>query len=451
MNATPTPAEIHRMYANGEFIQAHASALALYAQRPDSYEIGLLFLQTALCIERADSVIAVLQDIAEGIPAQTRHLLLFQAHMLNGDYAASWQHLAQTGLAKDSPAFHDCAFRIASQEHDLCAALEHLNSLERQLDRPLSHFFKKFEILKQQGRNAEIAQQITFLQQSIPGTATIEHQQLLLWRAGTLHNQHDFLRSILITTQLIADFVISAPSKPITNAAQLVKPWTRRRQHQVIKDLERLIVMHQFPLFMVAGSLLSLVREGDFFLSDKDIDLGLLDGDFAQVIALLVKSRYFQDVSPPDYFVGYSQLRHRSTGFIVDVTRYHSKDEHIYATWGHTSGEALRQTRFTKFSLHEAFFPSLRCRLLIPDQTDSYLTSMYGDWRTPDPHFDTVVAACNLCEFTPFLHSLSFIKIADALQSQRFVKAKASIKHLHDCGFSSPLLDQLQSRLHDFH
>ena len=80
--------------------------------------------------------------------------------------------------------------------------------------------------------------------------------------------------------------------------------------------------MHQVPLFLVAGSVLALVREGDFFLSDKDIDLGVFDADFERATALLINSPYFDDVSPPNYFLGYTQLRHRATGFTVDVTRY---------------------------------------------------------------------------------------------------------------------------------
>ncbi len=445
MSNTLPPAVIHTLLANGEFIQAHASALALYAQQADNYELGLLFLQTANLIERADSVIAVLHDIANRIPPQTLHLLLFQAYLCDRNYPAAWQHLAQTGLAKESVAFHDCAFRIALQEHHLPAALAHLSAIEQLAERPLTHFFKKFEIFKLQGKYAEIAQHIAMLQQAIPANAQIEQQQLQLWQAGIAHSQHDFAHSLRITEQLIGAFINTPTSK--AQAKPAAKAWTRQRQHQVIKDIERLVLMHQLPLFMVAGSLLSLVREGDFFLSDKDIDLGLLDGDFAQVTDLLIKSGYFDDISPPNYFVGYTQLRHRATGFTVDVTRYHSEAEHIYATWGHISGEVLRQTRFAKFSLREQQFASLRCRLLIPAQTDQYLSSMYGDWRTPDPHFDTVIAACNLCALTPFLHSLSFIKIADALQSQRWIKAQSSIKHLHDHGFHSPLLNQLQSQL----
>jgi hypothetical protein len=69
--------------------------------------------------------------------------------------------------------------------------------------------------------------------------------------------------------------------------------------------------------------------------------------------------------------------------------------------------------------------------------------SLYGDWRTPDPHFDTVVAARNLAALTPFLHSLGMIKIADALLSWQPKKVKAGVRHLHDHGFHSALLSQI--------
>lgn len=449
------PEIIRAMFANGEFIQAHASALTLFVQQPQDYELGLLFLQTAIFIERADSVIEVLHDvstpISTQIPAQSLHLLLFQAHLCAGHFALAWQHLHATGLAKDSVAFHDCAYRIDFQEHNLSAALARLEAIERQVDCSLTHFIKKFEILKMQGQYREITRQIGFLRSVIPQHEVTSHQQLQLWQAGVAHNEHNFEASLQITEQVIVDFLALAPAKQASNinTRPPSKAWTRQRQHLVIKDLERLILMHELPMFMVAGSLLSLVREGDFFLADKDIDLGLLDADFEQATQFLVNSRYFDDVSPPNYFVGYKQLRHCATGFIVDVTHYHTQNEQVHAIWGHVSGEILRQTSFAAFTLREEYFPSLRCRVLVPTQVENYLTSLYGDWRTPNRYFDTVVAACNLCKLTPFLLSLSFIRIADALLNGMHQKVKASVKHLHDCGFQSKLLTKILTQIHD--
>jgi hypothetical protein len=428
-------------------IQAYASAMAGYLQQPDDYALGLRFLQTALWIERVDSVIAVLKDIAAKVSPLNLHLLVFQAELCEGNCAAAWLHLEKSGLAADSLAFHDCAVRIAFQQHDLPAALGHLCSMEQLAQRPLTHYLKKLEILKIQGKYAEAEQQAALLQRAIESTSNTEHRVLQLWQAGFAHSQHAFARSMDITGAIIADLLVATQFEAATASGPSAKPWTRQRQHLVIKDLERLILMHQLPLFMVAGSLLSLVREGDFFLADKDIDLGLLDADFSHAISMLINSGYFDDVSPPDYFVGYTQLRHRPTGFIVDVTHYQTKGEHIFATWGHTSGEVLRQTRFAKFALCEAYFASLRCRVLVPDDTDTYLCDLYGDWRTPDPYFDTVLAARNLCGVTPFLQSLGFIKIADALLNGRLTQAKAVTQQLHDAGFYPPLLKPLHDLL----
>lgn len=460
---------IRAMLENGEYVRAHASALTLFAQQPHDYELGLLFLQTAIFIERVESVIDVLSDVRGDVLSdevsdtlsqnsaqmspQSRQLLLFQAHLCAGNFALAWQHLHATGLAKDSVAFHDCAYRIDVQEFNLSAALARLEIIEGLIDRPLAHFIKKFEILKLQGKYSDISRQIQFLRNAIAQSDTQAHAQLQLWQAGVAHNEHNFAASLSISEQVIRDFLdsVATPQECGKISAGLPsRTWTRQRQHRVIKDLERLILIHDLPLFMVAGSLLSLVREGDFFLTDKDIDLGLLDADFEQASQLLVNSRYFDDISPPNYFVGYKQLRHRATGFTVDLTHYHTKNDQVHAIWGHVSGEILRQTTFAQFHLREEFFPSLRCRVLVPHQVDEYLTSLYGQWRIPNPYFDTVVAACNLCQLTPFLISLSFIRIANALQSGRYQVANASIKHLHDCSFQSPLLTQILTKIHDF-
>lgn len=442
-------ASIRTAFENGEFIQAHAHALALFAQQPGDYDHGILLLQTAIFIERVDSVVAVLEDLAPRIPAQSLHLLSFQAHLCNGNYTSAWNHLHQTDLKKDSVAFHDCAFRIALKEYDLAKALHHLISIENLCERPLSHFFKKFEILRRQGKYTEITDQVQRLQRSVPASEIQAHRQLSLWQAGVAHDVFDFDTSLGITQKCIAEFLTvalqqgKAPALAVAVSAK--NPWSRQKQHQVIQDVERLMLMHDLPLFVVAGSLLALVREGDFFLSDKDMDFGVLDADFEPTVQRLLHSRYFDDISPPHYFVGYKQLRHRVTGFVIDITNYKSIGHKIHSTWGHVSGHIVRETVFNPFTLREGFFPDLRCKILIPDNTEDYLCSMYGDWRTPNPYFDSVVAACNLRQLTPFLLSLGFISIANSLLNNRYTKAKASAKHLQDAGFQSPLLNQIHA------
>ena len=448
-----TSEQIRMMCKNGEFIRAHSSALGLFIQQPQDYQLGLLLLQTAILIERVDTVIAVFHDLSpqtlEKIPSQSRHLLLFQAYLCARQFGVAWEHLNASGLAKDSLAFHDCAYRIDFQELNLSSALHRLELMEQIGDRPLTHFMTKFEVLKLQANYQEISRQIHLLQSVIPQSQIMAHRQLQLWTAGLAHDASNFEASLQITEQVIADYIDSADvQRSGRNGADAqAKAWTRQQQHLVVRDLERLILKHGLPMFMVAGSLLSLVREGDFFLSDKDMDVGLLDADFEQATQCLIDSAYFDDVSPPNYFVGFKQLRHRPTGFIVDVTHYLTDQDQVHAIWGHVSGAVLRQTSFPLFTLREEFFSNLRCRVLVPDQVDVYLASLYGDWRTPNRYFDTVVAACNLCELTPFLLSLSFMRIADALLSGRHLSASATVKHLTDHGFQSNLVTKINDFL----
>ena len=444
-------AAIRKTFELGEFAQAHAHALALYAQQPSNYENGLLLLQTGICSERVDGVLGLIEDLAPRIPAQTLHLLSFQAHLCTGNYAAAWSHLHKTDIKENSVAFHDCAYRIAFKEYDLAKAIHHLIALESLRDCTLPHFFRKFEILKLQGKHTEIANQIQFLQRNIAPGEVHPHRLLRLWEAGVAHAESKFDKSLAITQKLIEELFQADLQQAAMTAVNLVaqpkKPWTRQKQHQVIHDVERLMLMHRMPLFMVAGSLLSLVREGDFFLSDKDMDFGVLGADFEPTVERLIQSRYFDDISPPNYFVGYKQLRHRTTGFAVDITHYKTQNNKIHATWGHVLGYVVRETVFNPFTLREAYFPNLRCRVLIPDNAEDYLCSLYGDWRTPDPYFNTVVAARNLCQLTPFLISLGFIGIGNALLNGLYRKAKAGAKHLQDGGFNSSLLNQIHGLL----
>ena len=138
---------------------------------------------------------------------------MFQAQLCSGNGKAAWQHLHLAGLAENSVAFHECAFRIALQEHDLSAALLHLEALEQQSELPLAHFLKKFEIFKLQGAYSQIQQQIAFLQHRIAHDDRATHARLRLWQVGVAHNEHNFAQSLSLSEQLICELLAQTYSK----------------------------------------------------------------------------------------------------------------------------------------------------------------------------------------------------------------------------------------------
>ncbi len=435
---------IQTQLQQGEFIAAHANASILLSKNPADHATGLLFLQTAIYVERLDNVGALLADLHGKIPSQMSALLNLQAKLHSGDFEGATRCLHESGLAENSLPFHDCAYRIAFQQHDLTKALAHLDAMERLSARPLDHFMTKFEILKLQGRYSVITDAIQQLLAQVPAEPISIRWHLRLWEAGIAHSELRFQDSVALSQSLIRDYLAS-PMTQLAAANPPARPWTRRRQHQVMDDLERLVLTLKLPIFLAAGSLLALVRDGDFFASDKDIDLGVMDSTAEDVALSLVATGYFDDISPPGYFVGYKQMRHRRTGVIVDMGSYERTDSGWRASWRHSSGQVLREAVFPDFSIRSWDHPALRCRIPVPDDVDAYLSSTYGDWRTPDPLFDTVVAAHNLTGLTPFLNSLIHIRITQALFNNVRDTAKSSARHLQDRGFHSDLFERIHA------
>lgn len=440
MTCQSTMGAIQSQIRRGEFVAAHANALMLLNSHPADYAVGRLFLQTAFYAERVESVGALLADLRDGIPAQMSALLNLQANLHCGDFDGAQRCLQQSGLTENSLIFHDCAYRIAFRQHKLESALTHLDAMERFGARPLEHFLAKFEILKLQGRYPAITDAIQQLLPLVDAESVSARWQLKLWQAGIAHSELRFQDSVMLAQDLIGEYLAS-PMAQQTVDAPPAKPWTRQRQHQVMADLERLILQHKLPVFLAAGSLLALVREGDFFASDKDIDLGVVEAGAEGVAQTLVASGYFDDISPPGYFIGYKQMRHRRTDFIVDIAQYQAVGEKLMACWRHPSGQVLREAVFPHFGLRDWDHLVLRCRIPVPDDLEAYLGSMYGNWRTPDPQFDTVIAACNLTGLTDFLLSLTQIRISHALLGNARNTAKALSGHLQKRGVHSELLE----------
>ncbi|CAM3450429.1 hypothetical protein [Stackebrandtia soli] len=145
------------------------------------------------------------------------------------------------------------------------------------------------------------------------------------------------------------------------------------------------------PLFLVYGTLLGYVREGDFIEGDDDFDCGYLadasdpegvKADARAVITALIKAgftvsfnrlgRLFRvqleredtdafhlDVHPI-WFEGPDLLMHNTTSFPSDLSRFQPVE------FGKLRGE----------------------RVAVPADAEHWLESAYGpDWRTPDPGF----------------------------------------------------------------
>jgi tetratricopeptide (TPR) repeat protein len=156
---------------------------------------------------------------------------------------------------------------------------------------------------------------------------------------------------------------------------------------QALYDLYDIIRDKELNIFLVSGTLLGCIREGDFLGHDKDIDVGLLGWEKQyDLCSAITQSGLFKYdakfLKGQDTY--YLPIQHKPTGLWIDVFFYHQNN----GKW--TTGVdfffGYRQTfTFTPFELQEKDFVGVD--VLIPKDYKLNLNENFGDWEKPDPSY----------------------------------------------------------------
>lgn len=171
------------------------------------------------------------------------------------------------------------------------------------------------------------------------------------------------------------------------------------------------------PPFLIAGTLLGLVREGGFIGWDKDIDVGIfVSRDEAKKIEqYLRRSKYFF-VRKVDITTDRIRLVHNN-GTMVDIFP-HYKDTKKDILWH--DGSATRWWN-SPFKVEKANFVGVPS--YIPQNPELYLYESYGDWKSPDPYFDARIDAPNVQVLdTEHLTTLYYFSLVDSIKKKKSLK-----------------------------
>ncbi len=214
-------------------------------------------------------------------------------------------------------------------------------------------------------------------------------------------------------------------------------PATRRKEDFNRPEIERLLwtTLSQLALagvhaFAAFGTLLGIVREGGLLPFDKDLDLGLPYSELERATACLLANGWREVAHPftanPRSFYHLKQLiTIDMTGFVVDP----SSGATYEGIWiGGIPWEWNRFTRWPKLSLVKATSPHGNPIWALQDP-EAWLASIYGDWRTPDPYFDSIVAAKNLCGFSLMTQCYVLGRTYERWEKGDLIKALATVRH----------------------
>lgn len=138
----------------------------------------------------------------------------------------------------------------------------------------------------------------------------------------------------------------------------------------------------------IMGLLLGCMRDGVPIAWDRDADFGFLERDLPEFLAAVGELRR-QGFSPcrlqinNDGRITKWALRYQAVKF--EFFMFEERDDRL--RWHYHSSKAGLEivNEIAAHGLDE--FELYGRRWLKPDDTDAYLTALYGDWRTPDPNY----------------------------------------------------------------
>lgn len=443
MVSPPSVESIRARLEDGAHALAYADALFLLGRAPETPAALDVFIQAAACCER--------QEEARDVLRRIRHLInvigyaVAQAHLslLAGDAAAARAHAESIAFHPDAATAHlGLMIAIAEREDDPQTALRWMRERERRVANiPFAWVPARWEVQGKLGRHDDVIREASKLEQTIPGEFAAERRIVRFHRAMALHNALRFAESAAAALDL-ADELVKAG--PLPAAPRLARMGTRRRQNIVAAEIEKLALLQGLPMAAHAGTLLALVRNGDFFPHDQDFDLAAIPPATSATVAdALIATGAFHRRPQMLDTGSFLSLGHNATGLAVDVTEYRQEGDFFVSTWRHPSGVILRRAATPTFAVRMVDLPGVGRRLPLPDSPEKQLRATYGDWETPVGDFDTLVEAPNILEFTDFLRSTAAIRLADGMLSGRPGQIRRTARRLLAANVASELMEKI--------
>lgn len=180
--------------------------------------------------------------------------------------------------------------------------------------------------------------------------------------------------------------------------------------------------------FLISGTLLGYLREGNFISWDKDIDVGIFTSEIkTNDVELAFDNSAEFTVRRLDFNAERLRVDHIN-GIKVDIfPHYGAFDGKVWH-----DGTATRWWN-SPFELKEIEF--LNERQYVPSDPERYLDENYGNWRVPEPNFDARIDAPNV-EITDqdYFDTLLYFSLLDAVVKGNPVKRERYRAMLRELG-----------------
>lgn len=177
------------------------------------------------------------------------------------------------------------------------------------------------------------------------------------------------------------------------------------------------------PAFPFAGTLLGIVRNGRLLGADKDLDIAVWMESW-EACCQAVERMGWSKVPMGLNYSNYRDYIHSEIGITLDLCGLqHKNNQQIIGGFSlpNYPPEYQRVSIFPLFELTER--PTPYGKVWFPQPPEKILSAFYGDWRTPNPYWDTVISALNLEKFTLLVRCYAYHRLAQRWLSGDLAKA----------------------------
>ena len=195
------------------------------------------------------------------------------------------------------------------------------------------------------------------------------------------------------------------------------------RAEQLLWETCAALAANGIQSFPFAGTLLGIVRHGHLLAFDKDVDIAVWMENWSDCCELLEKMGWQRTPMSFNYS-NYRDYVHSEIGITLDLCGLRlSKAERItggFSLPGYPD-EYQRVSIFPKFDLIQR--ETMYGKVWFPNPPETILAAFYGNWRTPNPYWDTVVSAVNLEKFTLLVRCFAYYRLIQRWLSGDLVRA----------------------------
>lgn len=223
---------------------------------------------------------------------------------------------------------------------------------------------------------------------------------------------------------------------------------------QLLWDTLIMLTKNGIHVFMAFGSLLGIERNGELLLHDKDVDVGLPHSELDRAMRLL-QHHGWQEVNNSFGYMSPRAVFHKETEFSMDLFSFLIDSETkkalcIGAGIPNIPKEWNILWEFDEIELEKRPTPNQKDQVWYLKSPEKWLDTIYGDWRTPDKSFDTMVSAKNLRSFSLLAQCFTYSRIFEQWTKNNIPRAlsltRTALHYQPTDGLMKKILARLESR-----